>query len=568
MMQSSRTLEPPTRFAKRVTAGMLAVFALALPAFAAAGALAPDQATRIADPKLRNCQIEISYFLTPPGVQEQVVVELLDGPVVVHQIFDDIVTGSSLPIQLAWNGRGAGNAVIDNDDYTLRVRLAAGTDVVDYPISLVRLGVVEIEAHSTGYAGPGSTPPQNEWQMVYFKKGTSHTSYYATPATGEYVTRAESGEVSDLDYNGGLPRSMQRPHRDTAEPVLENGNYDTNSHNYPLCYLAGASPCFEVTFGSTSTTAGGVLQGVNYPVAGYDIRCFLRDGFGPWRTRTTSIQPDGTAILYGLPLPSSVERQDRRLTWTYQYRAIGDTEWEDVPGSFTTIHRFYTVIGEPEFANGATGTQYAGPWVEVADYVSGWAQALALPTTDDHEVMSALILGFFGQQGPLTTAIEGVIYDCYPMGGDGGANHYFLAGSHTMNLSALLDNHANGVYLNCSDCAGGSSTRAAMMGIDNVQLVHLGNMSLLAIWGIGCPAYTTNLWGSGHGFSYHKIITRTAGVEVCDACMCLDEDGDPTSTPGIPGYNCDRPWDGVDGYNALSSTNNTSKTLQALPTLK
>lgn len=567
MLQDLRTCVPPARLSRRLAAGALALLALAVTALATGGSLAPDQATRIADPKLRDAEVEIGYSLTPAGAEEQVVVELLDGTTLVHTIFDGMVTGSDQPIQLLWDGRGAGGVVLDVGDYTLRVRLASGTDVVDYPLSIVRLGFVEIEAHSTGYTGPGGDVPRNEWQMVYFKKGTA-IAYYATPATGEYVRRAESFEVSDLDYNSGLPKAMQRPHRATDEPAMQMGEYDTNSFNYPLCYLAGARPCFEVTFGSTATTAGGVQQGVNYPVAGYDIRCSLSDGLGPWITRSTAIQPDGTAIFYGPPLPVELARQDRRLTWTWQYRAVGGTEWSDVPGSFTTIHRFYTVIGEPNFANGVTGTRYVGPWVEVADYVTGWARDLSLSTTDQHEVISALILGFFGQQGPLTTAIEGVVYDCYPMGGDGGASHYFDAGAHRMDLSALLNGHANGKFLNCSDCAGATSTMAAMIGIDDVLMVHLGNMSLKAIWGIGCPAYTTNLWGSGHGFSYHHIITRTAAVEVCDACMCLDEDGNPGSTPGVPGYNCDRPWAGPSGYDVLSSYNTVSKYTEALPKLK
>jgi hypothetical protein len=156
------------------------------------------------------------------------------------------------------------------------------------------------------------------------------------------------------------------------------------------------------------------------------------------------------------------------------------------------------------------------------------------------------------------------------MGGDGGANHYFIASQHRIELSDLLNNHANGIYLNCSDCAGSTSTMLAMLGVDNVQLVHLGSMTLKAIWGIGCPAYTTNLWGGGgHGFSYHKIITRDAAVHVSDACMCLDEDGSPQTTPGIPGYNCDREWEGVpSGYEYLSAYNQVTRTVQALPTIR
>jgi hypothetical protein len=139
-----------------------------------------------------------------------------------------------------------------------------------------------------------------------------------------------------------------------------------------------------------------------------------------------------------------------------------------------------------------------------------------------------------------------------------------------MNLSALFDGHANGVYVNCTDNMGATTTMLAMMGVDNLRPVRLGPMTLKAIWGIGAPAYTTDLWGPGsHSFSYHHIVTDDDGVTVSDTCMQLDEDGSPGSTPGTPGWNHHRIWmqAGV-GYNNLSSYNNTSTNLESLPGLK
>ena len=57
------------------------------------------------------------------------------------------------------------------------------------------------------------------------------------------------------------------------------------------------------------------------------------------------------------------------------------------------------------------------------------------------------------------------------------------------------------------------------------------------------------------------------GVDVIDTCMQLDEDGNPGSTPGIPGWNVDRPWAGIGGYDDLSSYNPVSTTLELLPGL-
>ena len=91
-------------------------------------------------------------------------------------------------------------------------------------------------------------------------------------------------------------------------------------------------------------------------------------------------------------------------------------------------------------------------------------------------------------------------------------------------------------------------------------------MSLNAIWGIGTPDYTTNLWGGGsHGFSYHHIVSTTEGVTVSDTCMQLDEDGTPGSTPGFPGWNHQRVWKGTSGYNQLSCTNKPGRQTEPLP---
>jgi hypothetical protein len=93
-------------------------------------------------------------------------------------------------------------------------------------------------------------------------------------------------------------------------------------------------------------------------------------------------------------------------------------------------------------------------------------------------------------------------------------------------------------------------------------------MSLKAIWGIGSPAYTTDLWGGSHGFSYHHVVTRDGATHIIDSCMQLDEDGNPNATPGVPGWNNDRAWAGANGYDNLSSSNSVTKSVEQLPGLK
>jgi len=520
--------------------------------------LSPGQTTRIADPKLNGGGVEIGFGLAPVGVSLQVVVELCQNDQPILTIFNGPLPGSVTPHVISWDGRDGSGNYVDPGDYQIRVRLGSGPpDQLLYPLSIVRLGITEIEAKpSLG---------NDEWQMVYFLKQGAYT-FFATPAIHEYLSVREIGELSDLDLDDGQPRPAPVPHLATDEPQIEGSYYEDDQYNYPLCYLMGREPVFEVTYGQSATSSSGGAVGVGYPVPGYEIRPRAQDGAGAWTSSATSITPGGVATFVGPALPSEATRLDRTVVWSWQYRQLGETAWTDLAGSFQTSHRFYTVIATPQFAAGASGTQYTGPWVEVADYVYLWKEALGIQVIDESSLVEALFRGFIGQQGTLTTAIEGVIYDAYPVGGDGGATHYYQFGTHNMRLSRLLDFHSRGVYVNCSDCAGATSPMSGMLGVLNVKMLRLGTMNLKAIWGIGCPDYTLNLWGSGsHGFSYHHIVTRTEGVTVCDACLALDVDGSPGTLPGVPGWNHDRPWVGTLGYDYLSSYNNVSRTVESMP---
>jgi len=220
------------------------------------------------------------------------------------------------------------------------------------------------------------------------------------------------------------------------------------------------------------------------------------------------------------------------------------------------------------FREGALGTQYAGPWVEVAEDLARWNQSLELDTSDQRGLTEAFVHGFFGQNGGIPTAIEGVVYDAYPLGGDGGATHY-LTPQGAMNLARLLDGHALGRFVNCTDNMGATTTMLSMLGAKNMRPLRLGHMNLRAIWGIGAPGYTLNLWGNGsHAFSYHHIVTDDDGESVSDTCMQLDEDGAPQALPGRPGWNVRRPWAGAGGYMNLAANNNVSKHVETLPSLR
>jgi hypothetical protein len=528
--------------------------------------------TRIADPKLQSGRVEIGYQLDPGRTSYDVTIALWSSTgQELFQLYHNREWGTTSPQTRIWDGKDPSGKVMDPGTYKLRVEAHDGRWIarhVDYDLDLVRLGLTNIAAESSG----GSAT--NEWQTVYFMKKKKY-AFYATPATGEWLSIAEKGETSDLDLNDGSPRPAPAVHTKTDEPALElasggvNYIYENDSFNYPLCYLIGSTPQFTVTTGATCTLSNGAAGSCNYPVAGFDLRVVASDEAGTWTTGGTSLTPGATETLSGPALPMEATRTERHLVWRFQYRPTGGSTWTNVPGRFETTHRIYTIIDHPYFATGATGTQYTGPWVEVLEYAYTFSTALSVTCDSDDRVVESFIKGFFGQNGSLTTAIEDVHYDCPGEGGDGGATHYHDWGSWTMPLSALLNAHANGKFVNCTDCASSTSVMLSMLGIPSLQMDHLGSMTLRAIWGIGTDDYTLDLWknggGSGHGFSYHHIITRDGGTTISDGCLWVDEDGSPDTLPGTPGFNNDRDWN---NYESLVAKGNVSWFTEKLPKLQ
>jgi hypothetical protein len=522
-----------------------------------------DSATRVADPKLPGGEAVLDLRLEPHGVRRNVTVEVLQAGAPIDTLWQGTLHGGAPAVQIAWDGRDAFGARCDTGAYTLRVT-APRADPLELPLDVVRLGITEIEAQDAPAAGV------DEFQMVYFRKGSNY-AFYATPAIHEYVNVAGAEELSDLDLDDGEPRPVMTVHADTDAPVVVGGSYATDAHNYPLAYVKGTSPQLELTFGASATSASVTSMGVGLPLAGIDVRITCDQG--AVRSGAERVQPGGTALVDLAPLPAEVARVDRDVTFRFEHRPSGQGAWLPIPGTLTIPLRFYPLLGPPSFKAGASGTQYAGPWVEVADHVATWKEVLGLPSASQQQLTALFVRGFFGQNGGLATPIENVIYDAFPLGGDGGATRYyefppFPTDPGDMRLARLLNDHALGRYINCSDNMGATTTMLAMLGATNVRPVRLGNMSLRSLWGIGAPGYTLDLWGGSHSFSYHHIVTDDGAVTVSDTCMQLDGDGTPTALPSEPGWNTHRPWAGVGGYMDLAANNIVSRSLEQLPGVK
>lgn len=480
------------------------------------------------------------------------------------------ISKSMRDVRFDWDGRlppapgAASGPFVDPGAYQLVVTakdVASGRQATaTRPLDVVRLGIREIAAL------PPS--PGTEWQMVYFKRGTiAGTAFFATPAIGEYRNIADIGDLADLDRNDGTPRESVPVHTATASPPLEGTAYEDDRFNFPVCYRAGVQPLFAARFGTTAIATNGTAVPAGYPVPGVQLRCVATSDRGAWEAYATGIAPSGIGAFLGPALPLAAGAHDFAVFWSFQWSADGGASWFPVPGRIRTDHRVYTVLGVPRFGS-TVGVQHSGPWVEVMANLETWRQALGVDTSTAAGVAEVLTKGFGGQVPGVPLPIENVRYDTVILGGDGGASHYYISG-HAVRLSYLLDNARSGLFVNCSDCASSLSAMMGMAGLQSVNMQRLGPMTLLAIRGIGAPSYTLALWGTSHGFSYHHVVTRASGASVCDSCLWVDEDGAPNALPGLPGFNCDRPWSGSPtSYQSLLATNPITYTIEALPQLQ
>src|SRR5262249_29633369 len=157
-------------------------------------------------PKLDAASIVISYVLQPPGATAHVTIGILQGSQRIATLFDGEQVGSDAPRVLNWDGhlpagvRVTQGGYVDPGDYQIDlVAGAANLAHVALPLSIVRLGITAIAAQPTS--------GNDEWPMVYFRKGNSY-DFYATPSIHQYYNVARTGELSDLDLDSGEPRPV------------------------------------------------------------------------------------------------------------------------------------------------------------------------------------------------------------------------------------------------------------------------------------------------------------------------------------------------------------------------
>lgn len=210
------------------------------------------------------------------------------------------------------------------------------------------------------------------------------------------------------------------------------------------------------------------------------------------------------------------------VTWRWQFRTRSDSGWVDLK---TSTHKVYTILEEPKSPWQQTPYHIANgqiPWTEVLDWSCAWA-AGAMRADD---AAAHITRGIYGL-GP--TLIE---YNCP---GSGTSNYSYPHFNCTSFLDLLRGGFGRGRYVNCSDCATIVSTFANILGCDLWQSRMGSNFSLNPILAIGSSRWETACgWGA---FSYHEVAWKgacTLNDNVFDACLQVDGDVDPSTSPHTP----------------------------------
>jgi len=214
------------------------------------------------------------------------------------------------------------------------------------------------------------------------------------------------------------------------------------------------------------------------------------------------------------------------VPWRWEYRLGPTDHWKFFDRS---DHLVYAILDLP--TSPWTQTPYDDsntqlPWTEVLEYSCRWARGMRTSSNAACRITESIY--DIGE-----TVME---YDCP----GGGSSHYSWP---NFNCTAFLDRIKGGVgmgqYVNCSDCATFVSAFANILGCDLWQSKMGWGFGLNPALAIGSEVWRTPCgWPS---FSYHEVAwTGECNVDdtVYDACLKVDGDEDPTSSPHTPMLVC------------------------------
>lgn len=421
------------------------------------------------------------------------------GPVPVEAGFCD----------LSWDGR-IGGEVPDPGRLQVRAMLndAGAFAEATFEIEVVRLGIRELVAES----GPARV------DLLYPALGGQPNRYWSAPSDRPFWSLGPDASEPDgavsLERADGSPRPRPQPWDDVDTPPVDSSDPDgveDDTYSLPVALVAGAPLGLAATL--SADVAGNPGGGAPSLAS---VRLVAPDG-GSIEGDATFV-PDGP-VSVALSQPAlAVGRYDRDLHWRFEFQGP-DGNWIPVPGHVSTEVRFYGVVGPHTL--GQSGLPHL-PWVEVVDDVATWVGGAS---ADPVEVGQAIADAVFNDMGLVYSASGSPAYTWF--------NDFERFQNAEFQLYAFL-NRSQGSTINCSDAGSIVSTYGNMVGIDLRYQKIVQDFPLHYILPIGRPSFTDDPFNDGGlGFSFHAVIAD-ADLNIWDATLALDGDGNPGSAPHSP----------------------------------
>jgi hypothetical protein len=211
------------------------------------------------------------------------------------------------------------------------------------------------------------------------------------------------------------------------------------------------------------------------------------------------------------------------VRWRWQARPSPAAQWSDIG---ETSHRIFTILAQPNepwIRQPFTANNFQLPWLEVLEHACTWANGAR--TQDEAAKMITSEVFNLGNNGTLR-------YDQH----GGRANYSFPEFLCTPLLEVLANRKGRGPNVNCSDTATIVSSFSNILGCELSQARMGGNnFDINPVRLIGFNEFDRN-FGFG-GFLFHEVAwTGNCGVndDVFDACLEVDDDGNPAAAPHVP----------------------------------
>jgi len=289
------------------------------------------------------------------------------------------------------------------------------------------------------------------------------------------------------------------------------GAPENDSFNYPVCYKAGSRVRILVKTGEKAwsqveddelTGAAGQLGygGANQPQINLYVECSGSDMDPQTPGANLDILPDETITFDSTNfLPSTVGKGT--ITLEFSWKAVIDDTLVTIPGSFTTTHTVYRVLGKPQSPwiepESPCYVDNAAPWVAAIDYAVYWAEGETTLT---------------GVADKITQTVNedlGLEYDA-----NGACNYSYYSAQQPFRLANFLmyltaapvtNRLVTGLPasdVNCSDCASVTAAFSNVLGCSAALTQITQTHRLNKIKRIGAAAFADGL------FSYHAFATQ------------------------------------------------------------